>query len=317
MEARKLKDKATEAFTKGRFSKAAELYEDYCRAEPKDHQSRLRTGDAWAKAGQKDRAISAYQAAAEGFAKEGFLPRAIAASKLILELDPAHRGVQQMLADLYARRSSTPASKARAPMANGLSVAPPPSAPEPVGKSRLPAEVRAAIAAIELDDDPPPAPAQALEAGAGNVDLSPELPAELSLSVDPPGPPAAPGSEEVVHSVSVGLSSPEEAAGEDEPILVGVAEEEPAQAPAPRAASVVAPPAAAAPGPTAVPPMAAKGPGSTSAGDTRPAAPAEVASTSGAPRTCLPARPLPPRLFRARPPPRRPLRPCVRCRPPR
>ncbi|WP_367616476.1 tetratricopeptide repeat protein, partial [Corallococcus exercitus] len=113
MEPRALKDKATEAFSKGRFAKAAELYEDYCQADPKDHQSRLRMGDAWAKAGQRDRAVSAYQSAAEGFAKEGFLPRAIAASKLILELDPSHQGVQQMLADLYARRGTPAASRVK------------------------------------------------------------------------------------------------------------------------------------------------------------------------------------------------------------
>lgn len=115
MEMRKLREKATEAFAKGRFSKAAEFYEEYCKAEPKDHQARLRMGDAWAKAGQKDRAISAYQLAATGFAKEGFLPRAIAASKLILELDPAHKGVQHMLADLYARKGVGGASVPQAP----------------------------------------------------------------------------------------------------------------------------------------------------------------------------------------------------------
>src|SRR4051794_32996715 len=104
MDLRRLKDKATEAFTKGKFAKAAELYEAYCAADPKDLQARLRMGDAYAKAGGKgtrEKAISAYSSAAEGFAKEGFLPRAIAASKLILELDPSHKGVQQMLAGLY------------------------------------------------------------------------------------------------------------------------------------------------------------------------------------------------------------------------
>src|SRR5690348_2546920 len=105
MDARKLKEKATEAFAKGKFAKAAEVYADYCAADPKDLQARLRMGDAWAKAGQKEKAIGAYQFAAEGFAKEGFLPRAIAASKLILELDPTHKGVQKMLADLYARKT--------------------------------------------------------------------------------------------------------------------------------------------------------------------------------------------------------------------
>ncbi|MBJ6762189.1 cyclic nucleotide-binding domain-containing protein [Myxococcaceae bacterium JPH2] len=161
MELRQLKDKASEAFTKGRFSKAAELYDEYCRADPKDHQSRLRLGDAWSKAGQRVRAIAAYQSAAEGFAREGFLPRAIAASKLILELDPQHSGVQQMLADLYARRG-TPASP-RARRSDG----PPPAAATAVGPE-LPVPLSSRR----------PAPVS-LDAAGEPVDLSDELPLEL------------------------------------------------------------------------------------------------------------------------------------------
>src|SRR5687767_654665 len=96
----KLKDEAIKAFQKGKFVKAAEAYAEYCKADPKDLQARLRMGDAWSKGGKKDKAIEAYSWAAEGFARDGFLPRAIAASKLILELDPSHKGVQHMLADL-------------------------------------------------------------------------------------------------------------------------------------------------------------------------------------------------------------------------
>src|SRR3954469_912254 len=107
VDVRKLKEKATEAFSKGKFVKAGEAYAEYCKADPKDLQARLRMGDAWAKGGKKDKAIEAYTWAAEGFAKDGFLPRAIAASKLILELDPSHNGVQKMLADLYARKMPT------------------------------------------------------------------------------------------------------------------------------------------------------------------------------------------------------------------
>jgi CRP-like cAMP-binding protein len=105
MDVRELKDKASQLFSKGKFAKAAETYEEYCVADKKDHQARVRSGDAWAKAGKKDKAIAAYALAAEGFAKDGFLPRAIAASKLVLEIDPAHKGVQKMLADLYAQKS--------------------------------------------------------------------------------------------------------------------------------------------------------------------------------------------------------------------
>ncbi|MCP3162083.1 cyclic nucleotide-binding domain-containing protein [Myxococcus qinghaiensis] len=203
MEARKLKDRAAEAFTKGRFSKAAELYEDFCKLDPKDHQSRLRTGDAWAKAGERARAIAAYQSAAEGFAKEGFLPRAIAASKLILELDPSHQGVQQMLANLYARRGTPAGARARGPMTSALSAPPPPERPAPVAAGSAPVHAEAPTA---------------LEAGEGAVNLSAELPAELALSVDDdaPTPGSVETSEEVVHSVSMGLTDADSSASSAE-----------------------------------------------------------------------------------------------------
>ncbi|RYZ35652.1 MAG: hypothetical protein EOO71_34660, partial [Myxococcaceae bacterium] len=193
MELRALKDKATEAFTKGRFFKAAELYEDYCRADPKDHQSRLRMGDAWSKAGQKDRAVTAYQSAAEGFAKEGFLPRAIAASKLILELDPAHQGVQQMLADLYARRGTPTTSRVK-PKEGGLAT--PPGTPSLVAQREVASTASDAArstakdvtsgvvpaASAEATSRTPPAP---LEAGGAALDLSDSLPPELALTATP------------------------------------------------------------------------------------------------------------------------------------
>jgi CRP-like cAMP-binding protein len=188
MEMRKLRDKATEAFAKGRFSKAAEFYEEYCKGEPKDYQARLRMGDAWAKAGLKDRAISAYQLAATGFAREGFLPRAIAASKLILELDPAHKGVQQMLADLYARKS-----------AGGNGVPQRPARPArqvelPTFTEHMATSMGPAVAPLELPEEdepqeavpvqraiiPPPPPAMKLP------EFSRELPPELASPVPSP-----------------------------------------------------------------------------------------------------------------------------------
>jgi CRP-like cAMP-binding protein len=105
MDVRKLKDKASEFFAKGKFAKAAETYEELVRAEPKDSQLRVRLGDAYAKTGNKTAAIGAYQAAAEAYAREGFLPRSIAVCKLILELDPKHDATQKVLADLYARKT--------------------------------------------------------------------------------------------------------------------------------------------------------------------------------------------------------------------
>lgn len=126
MEARELKDKASALFTKGRFAKAAELYEEFCVLDKRDHQARLRCGDAWSKAGKKDKAIANYSLAAEGYAKDGFLPRAIAASKLVLEIDPSHKGVQKMLAELYAQKSggSRPSGPARGSSPSAVAGAP-------------------------------------------------------------------------------------------------------------------------------------------------------------------------------------------------
>ena len=136
MDTRKLKDKAQEAFSKGKFARAGEAYAQYCEADPSDLHARLRMGDAWSKAGQKEKAIGAYSWAAEGFAKEGFLPRAIAASKLILELDPAHKGVQKMLADLYARKN-TPARRPQATFqAPSAAVTQPDAAAKPAASAK-------------------------------------------------------------------------------------------------------------------------------------------------------------------------------------
>ncbi|MDP1915643.1 MAG: cyclic nucleotide-binding domain-containing protein [Myxococcales bacterium] len=158
MDPRELKDKATELFSKGKFAKSAETYEQYCKADPKDLQARLRMGDAWSKSGKKDRAIIAYQAAAEGFAKDGFLPRAIAASKLVLELDPAHKGIAQMLADLYARKSgASRPSTARTIGAKPDPVAAPKAAPSPMNR---PDAIEISVEEDAPAPPPPPAPAE-------------------------------------------------------------------------------------------------------------------------------------------------------------
>ena len=104
MDLSELRAKAVDAFLKGRFEKAALLYAEYCQKDRTNLQVRVRMGDAWEKSGNREKAIAAYQWAAEAFAREGFLPRAIAASKLVLDLDPNHQEMQKLLADLYARR---------------------------------------------------------------------------------------------------------------------------------------------------------------------------------------------------------------------
>ncbi|MFE8598505.1 cyclic nucleotide-binding domain-containing protein [Archangium violaceum] len=215
MEPRQLRDKANEALTKGRFARAAELFEEYCQLDPKDYQARVRLGDAWVKVGNNARAISSYQAAAEGFAREGFLPRAIAASKLILELDASHQGVQQMLANLYARRGGT-GGAARA-------VTPRPLEAPPVAKPsaffiELPPDVDEALASEEPES-------------AGDSEPGPRAAASLSgieveLDFDEAGtePPAAPAAD---IEVELDLGDAEKGSPEAAPVQAAVAKSAP------------------------------------------------------------------------------------------
>jgi CRP-like cAMP-binding protein len=141
MDASELKSDASAALAAGDFARAGALYATYCAAAPADTQSLLRMGDAWARAGERHRAIDAYVAAAQGFASDGFLARAIAASKLVLELEPGHQRMQRILADLYAQRGVGPgvgrrpreAAPPAPPLAAELpvAVAPPVTAPAP------------------------------------------------------------------------------------------------------------------------------------------------------------------------------------------
>ncbi len=139
-----LKSDASAALAAGDFARAGNLFASYCAMAPGDRQSLLRMGDAWARAGERARAIDAYLAAAQGFAADGFLARAIAASKLVLELEPGHQRMQRILADLYARRGVGPGVGRRP-----REVTPPAPAPEPVAPSP-PLNAQAAEEAPEL-----------------------------------------------------------------------------------------------------------------------------------------------------------------------
>jgi len=232
MDARAIKEKATQFFTKGKFAKAAEAFEEYCKADVRDVQARLRMGDAWAKAGKKDKAVLAYTSAAEGFAKEGFLPRAIACSKLILELDPTHQGVQKMLADLYARKSGSGRAAASpkplsvpTPVAEPAVEVPPPAMSAGSGVVTAPSFAnRADAIEIEIENDaaPPPAPAGAAEAPMPMPEpievpaweLPPPPPIEIELETTP--------SASAGHELEIELTS-EDA---DQPIISGEVEVE-------------------------------------------------------------------------------------------
>jgi CRP-like cAMP-binding protein len=211
MDPARLKADAGAALAAGQFSRAASLYAAYCASAPRDRQSHLRLGDAYARAGDQPRAIDAYLTAARGFAEDGFLARAIAASKLVLELDPNHTQMQRILADLYAKRAAggqalrTILGKAEPARDQPLPVRP---------FESLAAEAPAVIEAMTPKPAPPPADAAPPD-GHEPVEL---LVTEYMLEPDPKEPTL----EEVLrteashqHQTPVPLGPPTEAESKD------------------------------------------------------------------------------------------------------
>ncbi len=152
---RELKDQAAKLFSKGRFDKAAAAYEQLVKLEPRDTQMKVRLGDAWLKAGEKGRAVASYKVAAETYAREGFLPRAIAVCKLILDVEPSHVETQNVLAQLYAKRSGRPVESSA------------PARPAPAAPAARPA------AAAPVAPAAPPKKLSDLDDGGLELDTSP------------------------------------------------------------------------------------------------------------------------------------------------
>ena len=106
---RKLKDEAQKAVEKGKWKKAAMLFDEVARAQPEDTGPLHRAGESYRKLGRPDEAVARFEREAALYARQGFLIKAIAICKLILEIDPSHTKTQETLAHLYAeQRESIP-----------------------------------------------------------------------------------------------------------------------------------------------------------------------------------------------------------------
>ncbi len=105
---RQIKDEAASLLRKGKYEKALELFRKLAEADPDDYSSRRNLGYILRKLGRKDEAVEVFEKLANEYANDGFLLKAIATCKVVLEMDPNHKATQERLADLYSRRTSTP-----------------------------------------------------------------------------------------------------------------------------------------------------------------------------------------------------------------
>lgn len=116
---RKWKDQASKALRKGRAGDALEAYRALEKLEPAEGLWPQRAADVHRREGDAPAAIEALERAADRWADGGFLLKAIATCKMVLELDPAHTRIQEQLTELYASRGHSPSSAEDAEQGGG------------------------------------------------------------------------------------------------------------------------------------------------------------------------------------------------------
>ena len=127
--------------------------------EKQNTQIRLRYADTLVLAGSKNEAIKQYRIVADEMAESGFMIRAIAINKKIVQLDPTQTDVHQKLGAVNEARSKG-LSAAMAQLSSVITsypgLATPPLSPSP-------ARVAASPPQAPRDEKPPPAPTMSLE----------------------------------------------------------------------------------------------------------------------------------------------------------
>ncbi|MBI1986740.1 MAG: cyclic nucleotide-binding domain-containing protein [Nitrospinae bacterium] len=89
---------------KGKWDKAAAEFKKLAEMEPRNPRLRLRLGELYVKARDKEAALREYGQAARQYEDEGDLIKAIAVNKVIVRLDPSLERVHRELAELYSKR---------------------------------------------------------------------------------------------------------------------------------------------------------------------------------------------------------------------
>lgn len=115
VDTRKLKDQANELYLKGKVKDAAAILESVVKADKNDVKTIAKLGDVYKKLNDKAKAIEWYSRGATMYAAQGFLVNAISINKIILELDPNHKEVQEALASLYAKKEQGAAAGTSTP----------------------------------------------------------------------------------------------------------------------------------------------------------------------------------------------------------
>ncbi len=149
---RKLKDTASRLIAKGKLGDAADEYVRIVKLDPRDLTARQKLAEIYARMGRVREAVLEYQSVAGSYAADGLLLKAIAVCKIILQIDPAHKETQHILAELSTRRRGEGSGAVAMPKAMSTALAP--------GAKRSAADIRG-MPASQLQPRPAPGTAEA------------------------------------------------------------------------------------------------------------------------------------------------------------
>ena len=104
-DSRTLKDQVAAARDKGKLKQALKGYLELERIEPEDGEWSRRAADMYRRLGQNVDAVSSLERAVDKYVRAGFLVKAIATCKMVLQIDPARREIEEKLMELNAEHT--------------------------------------------------------------------------------------------------------------------------------------------------------------------------------------------------------------------
>jgi cAMP-dependent protein kinase regulator len=145
------RDKALSYVAAGKLKAALEEYRQMLALQPGDSAVRQRAAELAVKLGRTAEALADYEAVVDGYVGAGFLIKAIAICKVMVQLDPTRTDVQERLAAFYAKDRAArgiPEPRARADAAAAAAPAlDPDTLPRIPLFSELPRDALAAVVA--------------------------------------------------------------------------------------------------------------------------------------------------------------------------
>ncbi|HEY7697159.1 MAG TPA: tetratricopeptide repeat protein, partial [Vicinamibacteria bacterium] len=174
------------------YKSALDWFNTLLQKDPKNTQVRLRFADTLVLAGSKREAVKQFRVVADELAEKGFMIRAIAINKKILQIDPSQTDVHQKLATMNEERSTDTSSRAALsdllhrpgdPLRRLPTTPPPAAAPPPASLPALSLEESMAMEFGESHELPgvsesTPSEGDEVEEIAIVEDIEPSAPAE-------------------------------------------------------------------------------------------------------------------------------------------